>query len=1158
MLHSMLAVQSRMTAEISTFLEAVARYTRKQRNRNVAAKDARREEGKETERDYALHFILNGVQLAATSHWPRGGAVAELNTGAFHVALRSVGASFGSNLSWQVQFTGLQLFVLRLAGDADGAVGSGGGGGGGSGGDGGDADAQVVLNLRTNVRLMNENVESSRDHSFAVRVTNTGIKLLPGALRLVSQMQRQYQTAMHRYTAVRSEVRELRRLDRIGRRVWEEVKDPLTSQLESVRMQLLQSETVSRVTVRLRVERTSVLVPYTAVASNRTTESCSFLTTLDEVHVLMYSTNLVRRYLDEKGHRQTMIKGHAVLRDLLISAIPPAETSTFLSRETWRKVCHSRINQAHLPELQLSCFVREGESVQQAFAEMSIQPVELHVNADILSHVTYLARTWRNPAAWSVRLYDTEDEERRPTGETRRKKALQLDVKVNVQAGSAALYSRSVGVRSSRARKARRPSMFVVDGSVADGGGSEQLRASYVLPLPEVKVQAAVVVDEASDALLPNCVDIAVELPPVFTVDSNLLALIGEMQQQTTRLTRTRGERTRLGGKAAGSRTVDSSAADSSLAVSHPLVVTVSSSPLLVVLALEDDAASLRVVGASLCWSMGAMEHEELERVRLMCITCSVHELVVTVNDPRPFLEARVEGVVVHYNAAHGLREDGAAFCTLLGELVDVAVEVHVEMLERFTRLMRLVQDDIDGGAGGPDRLLPSGSSADWDSTRAASTLFSRFDVRRLRVGIDCEDLVGDSFVLALTDISTWFVEPGHGRGLRRLDNVVVGAVVKDIELGILGRLEGEAHVAGMAFMGIRQYNKLPAGMSSALNHAELRVSPWALEIGHKLSQVELLQVSGNALGARLRDALGEDVVVQVFIYSDEVLAKLTSETLPTLSKLGAAIGSHVSRVMDDREAKAAEQLRSSAVSTRRPAEGEAWIRLDRLTVVLYDSNMLEGHTPEIDLHRLRLQLQQSTLKHARKPHISRVVFVDLLKGAVHKADYREEGHVRRRVVLGFPRSALEMATKQRLRSRLLDYTFRTEFESSIRVSTDMRDYRSLNSIVESYSLRMEEATAAVRHAPSGAMGVMAGFEQAEEAPLKFRLDTTEEDAYVLEPRLNVLGDWTPSVEWVLNNIGVPESAVPSITYQASTQPISALLDGVQQLSEAMDELAGD
>jgi hypothetical protein len=147
-------------------------------------------------------------------------------------------------------------------------------------------------------------------------------------------------------------------------------------------------------------------------------------------------------------------------------------------------------------------------------------------------------------------------------------------------------------------------------------------------------------------------------------------------------------------------------------------------------------------------------------------------------------------------------------------------------------------------------------------------------------------------------------------------------------------------------------------------------------------------------------------------------------------------------------------------------------------------------------------------------------------------------------------------------------YTFKVDWKGEfISVSTDLRDYKFLREIGNEYSGKMDEMlawkTKQQHHAAAAFVGAdnnnHGGFVEAPPAVQVTRVFLQNKKKhvvpFVMEPKLKILGDYTPSVEWLTNLLETDKNLLPKYAHEILTDNFDKLLFALQQLFHSIDDI---
>jgi len=151
------------------------------------------------------------------------------------------------------------------------------------------------------------------------------------------------------------------------------------------------------------------------------------------------------------------------------------------------------------------------------------------------------------------------------------------------------------------------------------------------------------------------------------------------------------------------------------------------------------------------------------------------------------------------------------------------------------------------------------------------------------------------------------------------------------------------------------------------------------------------------------------------------------------------------------------------------------------------------------------------------------------------------------KTIFRFPPSWVQMTTRQKISGRMLlqkvHYTFHCDFSRSIDVSTDYRDYRYLREIANLYADRLRDCNDTLGRASADAT-----------KQRHFVLDRRESKPFVMNPRLNIMGEATAiGLDWLFNHLRIQRNMLPEKMHTHVTDNIELVLETLARISLALD-----
>jgi len=160
--------------------------------------------------------------------------------------------------------------------------------------------------------------------TVTLRLDETGVTILPGAIATASCIWRQYAHAVQDYKNERAserfregQGRNTARIETAVQHFFNNVTQPLGEHLQDVKQHLLRRESVSRIAVRLSLEQASLCLPFFDVPKRGDVlpRSRALLCTLKRVALFSRSDNIVRWYFDpDRAHESRTNRGRSPMQ----------------------------------------------------------------------------------------------------------------------------------------------------------------------------------------------------------------------------------------------------------------------------------------------------------------------------------------------------------------------------------------------------------------------------------------------------------------------------------------------------------------------------------------------------------------------------------------------------------------------------------------------------------------------------------------------------------------------------------------------------------------------------------------------------------------------------------------------------------------------------
>jgi hypothetical protein len=255
------------------------------------------------------------------------------------------------------------------------------------------------------------------------------------------------------------------------------------------------------------------------------------------------------------------------------------------------------------------------------------------------------------------------------------------------------------------------------------------------------------------------------------------------------------------------------------------------------------------------------------------------------------------------------------------------------------------------------------------------------------------------------------------------------------------------------------------------------------------------------------------------------------------------------------------------------PPSGSVKLQVGTLDVELFGDSTLDADSARVAVALLQVHLVQLPNALSRGGvEVARMLDVRARSASADRVRRRSGGQTISHNVLRFPEAALDMVTTaSSTRADLVQVQhFKTSWAGPIHVSTDIVDFETLNDVVATLAGELGGARGHASNdlgfddvGPTSRAGAGSRMRSPRRAHNRAsRRGEKVRKAYVirnpgrdfvLEPQIDVLRGATPSVDWVLDKLGVKRSAVLKYTHEIVTVHLEAVLRATQGISGLME-----
>eukprot|EP00817_Percolomonadidae_sp_ATCC50343_P003402 CAMPEP_0117422976 /NCGR_PEP_ID=MMETSP0758-20121206/3723_1 /TAXON_ID=63605 /ORGANISM="Percolomonas cosmopolitus, Strain AE-1 (ATCC 50343)" /LENGTH=1696 /DNA_ID=CAMNT_0005205949 /DNA_START=1163 /DNA_END=6253 /DNA_ORIENTATION=- len=483
----------------------------------------------------------------------------------------------------------------------------------------------------------------------------------------------------------------------------------------------------------------------------------------------------------------------------------------------------------------------------------------------------------------------------------------------------------------------------------------------------------------------------------------------------------------------------------------------------------------------------------------------------------------------------------------------------------------------------------------------ASSSRFAQVLVQLIEVNVDLGYTIGKQKALINT-CSLFFNDRGRYLNQTRRDPLNLSAFMGSVNVSFSGRLSGSFSLHGIAFSASHHFIAPPMMMVPRCSYT-LRVMPIHLTLRYNLDHIVELSTGELVFKFRNQDKHHHQTVIS----TDTIEARISSITGPIFIEMKDKLvetytSSHESAMKMLNESQRFSMADPMSLDDDIESTSETYINLQLKSVEdylrdtkIFGAVTVLGRNVNIYIHD-RFDLTSSGVRQVKGItdgqflHISLLSFQFHFKKRVHIKSSRIKRKLelfaakvavnrcfsttKRKFILNIPSAAILMKTKQNIADNIVGYIFRSEFPSPIAVTTNLSEYQFFRILLGHYQKRVLDSLNGVYHSSEIGNGRYiskndADYTNAE--TLKVPSTTTSSksnpvdsiastpdsalsfvnqefvalEEMVLNPQLNVLGEMTPTIERVLNWLGVKDKTfIPRMTHQTISNPMEGLLIG--------------
>ena len=157
------------------------------------------------------------------------------------------------------------------------------------------------------------------------------------------------------------------------------------------------------------------------------------------------------------------------------------------------------------------------------------------------------------------------------------------------------------------------------------------------------------------------------------------------------------------------------------------------------------------------------------------------------------------------------------------------------------------------------------------------------------------------------------------------------------------------------------------------------------------------------------------------------------------------------------------------------------------------------------------------------------------------------------------------MNTKQKLKTgtgrgnggndfSTIHFTFKSNFDGKIDVSTDYRDYRLLRDVSNGFSSSFREAIVTLKNWTAYKYGSSSSHNSVWGGKCTRQFKPIDGKNIVLEPQLNIIGEWTNiAVDWVLSHLDMEKDDIPKFMHKVISNNAEIILYLMFKVSRRYD-----
>ncbi|KAL9658548.1 hypothetical protein ABK040_006087 [Willaertia magna] len=479
-------------------------------------------------------------------------------------------------------------------------------------------------------------------------------------------------------------------------------------------------------------------------------------------------------------------------------------------------------------------------------------------------------------------------------------------------------------------------------------------------------------------------------------------------------------------------------------------------------------------------------------------------------------------------------------------------------------------------------------------STDSTSSKFGQFLISTFEMVCDLGPTIGKQYV-KVSSLSAYIKDRGRIENEIKREPLHIGGYIGSVEARCIGRLQGQLLMSGLT-IGLNREFKVGGtnAIFKGISELYFKILPIKVELefnGNKILFVQLKTLSINFID-KLDTLDGKSYHVETSVDSQGAIIRLSKGTASSFINIFFKI----KELAEEKKHAALESLqgndtfffdRSENINEDTPIYdqiksfkiksptkqflsmipvGDVVFKGVELNVGLYEKFIIEDEQTIAIGDWLSFTMNNYQLKFKRTVNLEDKIVERNLSLFLANISLDRMVNNKQSFILGVPGCHLVMNSLQkRSEEDIINYTFNTKFPKSITVTTNLNEYTFLRGIVKLYktevtneieenkkknrsmlgsttatTLKLMEKTEILEKKESNIFGI----------PKRKFIGTVE-----LNPKLNVLGELTPSVTTVLQWLGINDkNVIPKKTHEFVTDALESLTITCYRVSEVLDK----